>query len=128
MIIVGEQYRPEHSLKSLFEAFRKIVLKKIRAEDRDNFNKLLDRFYVLVYNYYYLKCFEPKLKKLEMQLIDDENTFLKYPENNLSIQIDYWSLANNLDKEDIGLIDRDLIKAEKTLLKFNSLFTQAKFI
>jgi hypothetical protein len=115
--LLDDKYEKDHSLKKLFENFKKIASKRMNEEERKKINKLIDRMYVLIFNYYYLRFLGDKIGGSSTFIIDEKNDFLRYPENNVKIQIGYWSIIDKISKTEIHLIKNDIDTAEEVFVQ-----------
>lgn len=115
-----------HDLQALYREAEKIISKKyLKSSGSERLKKLMDKLYILTRKYYYMSIINKYLTN-NFSLLDRENTLFKYPENSVGISIDYYSLIEKIDKNDISIIKKDVQRAQEVIYGIFALLSNEK--
>lgn len=76
----------------------------------------------IVQKYYKLDILKPYLW-VDYQIEDVDNTWIKYPENNLQLKLDYSSISKKFTFNDVENIYEDIVKTNKIFQILNIILT-----
>jgi ATP-dependent Lon protease len=144
-LIVGIVYNFKHGLEIFLKAFSRSINEKIDKSDQihdtkrllENFKKQLSSSRLKKNRTDILKKEINKLEKIiekynevdflkiylrdSFSVYDQENTFFKYPEHSVKMIINYSELVNNITKNDILIVKKDIENIIKITKEFRNL-------
>lgn len=120
-----------HDLDEIFSQFKKQIPKRrvqdaieeLKRKQPDlphedlNTENIFEEMEDLVFRYVTLDVLKSKISRDDLTFLDLNNTALRYPSNDISLQVDYSSVIEKFDSSDIQLMLRDCQKAKILLWK-----------
>lgn len=123
-IINDEKYRIEniHDVESLMEKLqKKITGQKLKKKVKDELSKSLSELENFLTKYTAQEYIKPYLQKENFEILDTQNTLFKYPENSVSIQIDYSEVLAQFTLVDLKNITSDILSLITLVKSMNNL-------
>ncbi|MCG2694815.1 hypothetical protein L6261_01905 [Candidatus Parcubacteria bacterium] len=111
-----------HDTKRLLDSFKNQINKKkgkTKLKNKKQTDKDINDLEKIIEKYNEIDFFKNYIKE-SFSVYDTENTFFKYPEHSTKIIIDYSRLSNQVNREDLKKIKKDIETVLKISKKFKS--------